>query len=240
MKVARGFTLIELLVVIAVIAVLMAILLPALSLARVHAKRVASAGNLRQIGMALELYTQDNQGFFPETSHGLTGDAATRRSWIYTLNRYVGDVNAVRICPLDPKRQERLANGTTSYTMNEYIAVDAVNPFGQLSGPSYRNRYRLKRPAVTITTFVGADTLSAAVTSDHTHSRLWFLPAPNVPWDTLRLDIQPDRYTGHKAADNTNGSSLYLNADSHADNVRAKTVKAWADNGQDFAKPPDR
>jgi prepilin-type N-terminal cleavage/methylation domain-containing protein len=240
MKVARGFTLIELLVVIAVIGVLMAILLPALSMARVHVKRVASAGNLRQIGMALELYTQDNRGFFPESSHGLTGQEARRRSWIFTLSPYIGDVNAVRVCPADPQRKERLVHPTSSYVLNEYIAVDTVDPFGQLSGPSYRNKDRLKRPAETITTFVGADDLPPALTSDHTHSRLWFLAPPNVPWDTLRHDTQPDRYRVHKTADNTGGSSLYLYADVHLENLRAKTVKDRADAWQDFSKPPDR
>jgi prepilin-type N-terminal cleavage/methylation domain-containing protein len=240
MKVVRGFTLIELLVVIAVVAVLMAILLPALSMARVHARRVASASNLRQIGMALELYTQDNQGFFPESSHGLTGQEARRRSWIFTLSPYIGDVNAVRVCPADPKRQERLAGPTSSYVLNEYIVVDAVDPFGHLSGPSYRNKDRLKRPATTITTFVGADDMSTALTSDHTHSRLWFLPPPNVPWDTLRKDIQPDRFSGRKALDNTHGSSLYLYADAGVENLHAKAVKEMADRGQDFSKPPCR
>jgi len=241
MKTERGFTLIELLVVIAVIAVLMGILLPSLSMARMHAKRVVSTSNLRQIGLAMELYTQDNQGFFPETSHGLTGTQAVRqRSWIFTLKPYVGDVNEIRICPADPHREERLAQNTSSYVMNEYIAVDAVNPFGGTVGKSYRNAFKLKRPPQTITTFVGADDLSAALTSDHTHSRLWFLPAPNVPWDTLREDIQPDRYAGRRANDNTKGSSLYLYADSHVENLRAPIVKEWADQGHDFAKPPDR
>ena len=240
MKAIRGFTLIELLVVIAIIAILLAILLPSLSAARMHARRLVSAGNLRQIGMAMEMYAQDNQGFFPETTHGLTGDQATLRSWVYTLSRYVGDVNAIRIDPADPHRQERLAAGLTSYVLNEYIAVEDVNPFGQVAGPSYRNKFKLKQSARTITTFVGADDLSVALTSDHTHSRLWFLPAPNVPWDTLRIDIQPDRYAGHKADDNTNGSSLYLYADGRVDNIKAKTVKEWADSWHDFAKPPDR
>jgi len=240
MKVARGFTLIELLVVIAVIAVLLAILLPALGLARMHAKRVASASNLRQIGMAMELYTQDNRGFFPESSHGLTGQAARQRSWIFTLSPYVGDVNAVRVCPADPQRQARLVNPTSSYVLNEYIVLDAVDPFGQMSGPSYRNKYMLKRPAATVTTFVGADALSPALTSDHTHSRLWFLPAPNAPWNTLRKDIQPDRFSVHKVVDNTDGSSLYLYADIRVENLKAKGVKDMADRWEDFSKPPDR
>lgn len=240
MKRAQGFTLIELLVVIAVIAVLLAILLPGLSMARMHAKRVASASNLRQIGLAMEVYTQDNRGFFPESSHGLTGPAARWRSWIFTLSPYIGDVNEVRVCPADPKRQERLAHPASSYILNEYIVVDAVDPFGRMSGPSYRNKYRLQRPAGTITTFVGADELSAALTSDHTHSRLWFLPPPNVPWDTLRKDIQPDRFRGHRAVDNTNGSSLYLYADARVENLNARAVKDLADRQQDFSKPPDR
>jgi prepilin-type N-terminal cleavage/methylation domain-containing protein len=174
MKAVRGFTLIELLVVIAVIAVLLAILIPSLNAARMHAKRIGSTSNMRQIGLAMELYTEDHRGFFPETSHGLTGKAARRRSWIYTLSDYVGDVNEVRICPADPKRRERIEYGTASYTMNEYIAVNAVDPFGRPIGKSYRNKYRLKRAGQTITTFVGADDLSYALTSDHTHSRLWF------------------------------------------------------------------
>ncbi len=240
MRATKGFTLIELLVVIAVIAVLLGILLPSLSAARMHAKRLASSSNMRQIGLAMEMYTQDNRGFFPESSHGLTGKAIRQRSWVFTLSPYLGDVNEVRVCPADPKRQERLAGSTGSYVMNEYIAVDTVDPFGRTTGPSFRNKYKLKHPSRTTTVFVGADDLSTALTSDHTHSRLWFLPAPNVPWDTLRQDIQPDRFSGRKNEENTLGSSLYLYADSHIENLKAKVVKAWADDRQDFALPPKR
>jgi prepilin-type N-terminal cleavage/methylation domain-containing protein len=240
MRASRGFTLIELLVVIAIIAVLMGVLLPSLGMARMHAKRLVSTSNLRQIGLAMELYSEDNRGLFPESSHGLTGQAARQRSWIFTLAPYVGDVNEVRVCPADPQRKKRLEYPTSSYIMNEYIAVDAVDPFGRLTGPSYRNKYKLKRPAETMTVFVGADDLSAALTSDHTHSRLWFLPSPNVPWDTLREDIQPDRFGGAKAEDNSQGSSLYLYADSRVENVKAQAVKDMADDFEDFAKPPAR
>jgi prepilin-type N-terminal cleavage/methylation domain-containing protein len=61
-----GFTLIELLVVISVIAVLMAILLPALSRARKQARAVTCQANLRQWGVALNLYAQDNEGHLPQ------------------------------------------------------------------------------------------------------------------------------------------------------------------------------
>jgi prepilin-type N-terminal cleavage/methylation domain-containing protein len=238
-KNAQAFTLIELLVVIAIIALLLAILLPSMNLARMHAKRIASASNMRQIGLALQLYAEDNRGFFPETTHGLTGQAARKRSWIFTLSPYVGDVNEIRICPADPKRKERLANGFSSYVLNEYIAVDNIDPFGRIIGTSYRNMFKLKRPSETITTFIGADDLSVSITSDHTHSRLWFLPTPNVPWNTIRKDIQPDRYHTNTTPDNTSGSSLYLYVDSRVETIKAKELKEMADRFENFAKPKD-
>lgn len=63
-----AFTLIELLVVIAIIAILAAMLLPALGRAKESGKRIACINNLHQLNLASQMYKDDNQGLFPPRS----------------------------------------------------------------------------------------------------------------------------------------------------------------------------
>jgi len=219
----------ELLVVIAIIAILAALLLPALSSAKLKARQTACASNLHQMGLALMMYADDHGGWMPETTHG----TSTNRSWIFTLQSYVGNVDAIRICPADPKAKERIKNFASSYVLNEYTSVDKVDPFGGLQ-ESFRNLNQLTRPTETITVFIGAESLSPSVFQDHTHSRNW-----HKGWHTVIADIEPNRFrSGGTDTNHLNGSANYLYADGHVTTWKAASIKARFDRGENIAKPP--
>ena len=84
----KGFTLIELLVVIAIIAILAAMLLPALSQAREKARAARCTANLKQLALAIHMYAQDNNDYLPWVH--MYSNGGGNRYWPYMLDTYVG------------------------------------------------------------------------------------------------------------------------------------------------------
>jgi prepilin-type processing-associated H-X9-DG protein len=186
--------------------------------------------NMRQIGLGLRMYADDNEGWMPLTSHTALH---TNETWIFALGQYLGDVDEIRVCPADPRKRERLTNNATSYVMNDYLTVPRLDPFGRSRQP-LRKLDQWPSPSRTLMTMIVSDEQGPNVYADHTHSRSWL-----AGWRNVTADIQPDRHrTGGPNADHTQGLANYLFADGHVDAIQAMQIKRQIDEGVNPAKPP--
>lgn len=97
----HGFTLIELLVVISIIALLLAIILPALGKAKLYAQRVICSNHVRQQGLGTILYSQENDSYVPNMSNSLAFWLWDATFWVTNqLSEYAGfDDNKTYFCP---------------------------------------------------------------------------------------------------------------------------------------------
>jgi prepilin-type N-terminal cleavage/methylation domain-containing protein/prepilin-type processing-associated H-X9-DG protein len=152
----RGFTLIELLVVIAVVAILAALLLPALNQSKWSAQRAQCEGNLRQLGIATQLYWDENNGYcfryiFGTTNYGqiywfgwLGPGPEGQRPFDLTCGAlFPGLGGGARLCPslnyALAKFKLKATNMVCSYGYNWYLSAPTNRPpvkVSQIARPS--------------------------------------------------------------------------------------------------------
>jgi prepilin-type N-terminal cleavage/methylation domain-containing protein/prepilin-type processing-associated H-X9-DG protein len=127
MRAKNAFTLVELLVVIAIIALLMSILMPALSKARRQAKIVLCQSNLKQMAGACVMYTDDYAGRFWS---GWGANNVDNEWWLNVLQPYYKDYD-VRLCPEATRPGSEVGLGVAGATFYAWTA------FGYLGSEGY-------------------------------------------------------------------------------------------------------
>lgn len=220
MRGTRGFTLIELLVVIAIIAILMAILMPALGKARAQAQAMRCRSNLKNYGLGLRMYLDDNSAYFPETG-----------SWMKsTTSGYVkkGEEPAGQLwpyiksldCHMCPRFSQLVKNTSYDDTMVSYVMNSYVGRGGSIwsnwlgSGVTGAiNEAQVYRPANLMT---------------FTEENTWTIPGySNYPFNDVHFTVgntarQIDNYaTFHNASNSLdNGGTHLVFLDGHTDFYR--------------------
>lgn len=232
-----GFTLVELLVVVAIIAILIALLLPAVMRLRMLAEEQEDREQMRLIGHAWLAYARAHQGRTYRYSHG---DLNLRNKWIQTLG-YYGEIQESLVSPADPSRNERLnymkmypTQYSSSFVLNPYFSTSIVSPTGkELDCKRISDCISLSRAIAVLPVSEKAPVPG----SGYIIAQNWLTGSPAMAWSntTGRWGIQPDRFPN--SAESVPGRSNYFFADGHVEAITADRIKQWIDAGQQFLIP---
>lgn len=226
MKRRAGFTLIELLVVIAIISILASMIFPSFARAREGARRTSCASNLRQIGLGIMQYAQDNDDTMPMFSYeGFAGyDGGDGARWADMIYLYIKNAQVFN-CPSGTKKTMTYAGGQFfdigSYSYGLVTVTPANN---QPVGVSGRKLAAIEDTATTLMIIEDGrqDEGASGGAAAETQGRL--IPVLNEPIGSLGGRLNGFRHTGCKESDFDSYAFNAVYVDGHVKWVRLPNV----------------